>query len=329
MFPTPNPVLSAQLPSNYLTCDYLALPSFWTAPGTKQTGTSTDLDRLFSRSRHVISFNVTVPAISVSSLEKWFPPTHGGWRAFLQPFTKATAPALRGVSFEVAPGEAVALLGANGAGKTTLLRILATLLLPTRGTAQLAGYDTIREPAAVRGQIGYHAGTDLGFYARLTGRENLRFFGHLNRLSSRLMDERIRSFGERFQLGDALDRQMRSLSSGTIQRLSLLRALLHEPSVLLLDEPTRSMDAIAAAEFRHFLKREVIAGRGTSLLFSSHSLQEIDLLADRVAILKKGTLLDIDTPAALKAKYRSDSLEQVFINAAGHNPEIAVELETE
>lgn len=270
---------------------------------------------LFSRGRHVIYFSVPGSAISVHSLEKWFPPTRSGWRAFLQPFAPATSAALRGVTVEVAQGEAVALLGANGAGKTTLLRILATLLLPTRGTARLAGHDTVREGAAVRREIGYHAGSDLGFYARLTGRENLRFFGQLNHLPDALMNKRIQSLGDRFHLGEALDRQIRSLSSGTIQRVSLLRALLHEPKVLLLDEPTRSMDAIAAAEFRRFLKKEVISGQGASLLFASHSLQEIEILADRVAILREGAMLEIDTPAALKAKYRSDSLEEVFLRA--------------
>ncbi len=156
-------------------------------------------------------------AISVDSLEKWFPPTHSGWRAFLQPFGAATVPALRGISLEVKQGEAVALLGANGAGKTTLLRILATLLLPTRGSARVAGHDAIREPGAVRRQLGYHAGTDLGFYARLTGKENLRFFGRLNHLSNQYLEKRIRFLGDEFQLGDALDRQVRSLSSGTVQ----------------------------------------------------------------------------------------------------------------
>jgi ABC-type multidrug transport system ATPase subunit len=270
---------------------------------------------LFSRGRHVIYFSVPGSAISVHSLEKWFPPTRSGWRAFLQPFAPATSAALRGVTVEVAQGEAVALLGANGAGKTTLLRILATLLLPTRGTARVAGHDTVREGAAVRREIGYHAGSDLGFYARLTGRENLRFFGQLNHLPDALMNKRIQSLGDRFHLGEALDRQIRSLSSGTIQRVSLLRALLHEPKVLLLDEPTRSMDAIAAAEFRRFLKKEVISGQGASLLFASHSLQEIEILADRVAILREGAMLEIDTPAALKAKYHSDSLEEVFLRA--------------
>ncbi len=263
---------------------------------------------------------MAVPAIFVDALEKWFPPTFSGWRAFLQPFTKPTSAALRGVSLEVGQGEAVALLGANGAGKTTLLRILATLLLPTRGIACVAGYDAVSEGAAVRRQLGYHAGTDLGFYARLTGRENLLFFGQLNQLNKKAMKFRIGELGDRFQLNDALDRQVRSLSTGTIQRLSLLRALLHEPKVLLLDEPTRSMDAIAASDFRRFLKNEIMVKSGTSLLFSSHSLHEIELLADRVVILKRGAVVAIDSLNALKAKYRCDSLEEIFLKSTGGQP---------
>jgi ABC-type multidrug transport system ATPase subunit len=260
---------------------------------------------------------VAESAISVESLEKWFPPAYSGWRAFLQPFAKATAPALRGIALQVAQGEAVALLGANGAGKTTLLRILATLLLPTSGSARLASHDVVREPGAVRGQLGYHAGSDLGFYPRLSGRENLRFFGRLNHLENRYLDERIRFLGQQFQLGEALDRQVRSLSAGTIQRLSLLRAILHQPKVLLLDEPTRSLDAIGAAEFRRYLKKEIISGQGTSLLFASHSLPEIELLADQVAVLAQGTLIASDTPAALKAKYSAATLEEVFFRLTG------------
>jgi sodium transport system ATP-binding protein len=272
---------------------------------------------LSNYSRQVIKSSVSVPSIVVDSLEKWFPPTYSGWRAFLQPFTAPNSPALRGISLEVAEGEAVALLGANGAGKTTLLRVLATLLLPTHGSAQVDGYDAVTNPAAVRRRIGYHAGRDLGFYSRLTGRQNLRFFGRLNHLSDATIEERTRALGERFQMGAALDRQTRSLSSGTIQRLSLLRALLHQPKVLLLDEPTRSLDAIAALEFRRFLKTEVLAGHGTSLLFASHSLPEIELLADRVAVLQEGALIAFDTPARLRAKVGASSLEQVFFRLTG------------
>jgi len=262
---------------------------------------------------------VSDPAIILDSLEKWFPPALSGWRGFLQPFAPPTSPALRGISLEVKQGEAVALLGANGAGKTTLLRILATLLLPTRGTASLAGHDTAREPAAVRRQIGYHAGSDLGFYARLTGRQNLLFFGRLNHLSDEFAASRIESLSERFGLRGALDRQARALSSGTIQRLSLLRALLHQPKVLLLDEPTRSLDAIAAADFRHFLKTEVLARKDSSLLFASHTMQEIELLADRVAILNEGKLLAFDTPTALRARTLSSSLEEAFARLTGRH----------
>ena len=274
---------------------------------------------LSSVARHAINSGVPDHAIILDSLEKWFPPALGGWRAYLQPFAPPTSPALRGISLELQQGEAVALLGANGAGKTTLLRILATLLLPTSGTASLAGHDIAREPAAVRRQIGFHAGSDLGFYARLTGRQNLRFFGRLNHLSDKIIAPRIETLGERFGLGGALDRQARALSSGTIQRLSLIRALLHQPRVLLLDEPTRSLDAIAAADFRHFLKTEVLARKDTSLLFASHTMQEIELLADRVAILDEGKLLAFDTPTALKARTLSSSLEEAFARLTGRH----------
>jgi ABC-type multidrug transport system ATPase subunit len=263
-----------------------------------------------------------VSAIRIEALEKWFPPAQGGWRAFLQPFAEPTFPALRGVSLNVREGEAVALLGTNGAGKSTLLRILATLLLPTKGRALLAGRDAEKEPAAVRAQIGYHAGTDQGFYPRLTGRENLRFFAQLNGRSGSALEESIRAGLQRFELTGAADRQVRTLSSGTVQRLSLLRALLHNPTVLLLDEPTRSLDAIAAAEFRLFLKKNILARREACLLFASHTLPEIEYLADRVAILHQGALIAFDAPATLAKAHGCSSLEEVFVRLTGHSFEI-------
>ena len=211
----------------------------------------------------------------------------------------------------------MALLGANGAGKTTLLRILATLLIPTSGSALVAGSDTVRDPAAVRRQIGYHAGSDLGFYSRLTGRQNLTFFARLNHLSGLTTARRISELSERLGLQNSLDRQARTLSAGTIQRLSLLRALIHQPKVLLLDEPTRSLDALAAADFRRFLRTELLVRQGASLLFASHTMQEIEFLADRVAILDEGKLLAFDTPAALRTATSSASLEMAFAHITG------------
>ena len=244
-----------------------------------------------------------------------------------QPFEKATCRALAGVSFEVREGESVGLLGANGAGKSTLLRILATLLLPTRGAARVAGFNTASESREVRRRLGYHAGTDSGFYARLTGRQNLRFFGRLNMLSRAAADKRIEQLAEQFRLTESLDQQVRTLSTGTVQRLSLARALLHEPPVLLLDEPTRSLDAIGAMEFRRFLKSQVLE-RGETLLFASHTLAEIELLADRVAIIDSGRLLACDTPEALKLETKTSNLEEVFLRLTGfRSPEESGEAE--
>ena len=275
--------------------------------------------------RQVISFAVLPSAITVETLHKSFPPARSGWRAFVQPFEKPTAVALAGISFQVRRGEALALLGANGAGKSTLLRILATLLLPSGGLASVAGHDTSREPRAVRRQLGYHAGTDHGFYARLTGRENLLFFGRLNHLSRQAASLRITQLAEQFQVREALDRQVRTLSTGTVQRLSLLRALLHQPRVLLLDEPTRSLDAIAAMDFRRFLKTQLLARGDTSLLFASHTLPEVELLADRIAILEEGRLLACDSLAALKQRTGGATLEEVFLRLTGRNTQLFAE----
>lgn len=273
--------------------------------------------QLFSTGRQAISFGVHETAIRVDALEKYFPPTRSGWRALLQPFEKPTIAALAGISFEARPGEAVALLGANGAGKSTLLRILATLLLPTCGSAQIAGHDAVLDPRGVRRHLGYHAGSDLGFYARLTARANLEFFGRLNHLSSSEFTKRIARLGEQFRLEEALERQVRTLSSGTIQRLSLARALLHQPPVLLLDEPTRSLDAIAAAELRRFLRTEILARGDTSLLFASHTLLEVELLADRIVVMDSGRIVACDTLNALKRIAGAGSLEDVFMRLTG------------
>jgi len=264
-------------------------------------------------------------AIQVESLAKSFPPARSGWRTFFQPFEKPTAVALDGVSFEVREGESLALLGANGAGKSTLLRILATLLVPTRGRASVAGHDTVHQSREVRRSLGYHAGTDHGFYARLTARENLLFFGQLNRLSHSDALQRISQLTEQFRLGEALGRQVRTLSSGTVQRLSLARALLHRPGVLLLDEPTRSLDALAAAEFRRFLKTEILRRAGTSLLFASHTLPEVELLADRVAVIDAGRLLACETAAKLKQSTGAETLEEVFLRLTGRRSEVPSE----
>ncbi|MGB6625701.1 MAG: ABC transporter ATP-binding protein [Candidatus Acidiferrales bacterium] len=265
---------------------------------------------------------VSQHAIRVQNLEKYFPPAHSGWRAFLQPFTRPTLCALAGISFTAARGEAVALIGANGAGKSTLLRVLATLLLPTRGTAEIGGCDVVREGAHARRQLGYHTGGEEGFYGRLTGRENLLLFGTMNNLSAADARQRVAEMRELLDIGDSLDRQVRSYSTGMLQRLSLARALLHGPSVLILDEPTRSLDMVAAADFRRFLKSQILGQRGTTLLFASHVLEEVDELAGRVALLHAGRLLAFDTPRNLCAASGKEDLRSAIEHLTPRTPSL-------
>jgi sodium transport system ATP-binding protein len=256
---------------------------------------------------------VASAAIQVELIEKLFPPAQTGWRAFLSPFVRHTHRALAPISFHVAPGESLAIVGANGAGKSTLLRILTTLLLPTSGRAEVAGFDVIRQPETVRHSLGFHSGAEPGFYARLTALQNLEFFAQLRDLSPQEAKLRIAEVSEGLGLSPSLNRQVRLLSSGTVQRLSLARAVLHRPQVLLLDEPTRSLDPLAAAEFRRYLRDDLIRRHGATLLFASHTLAEVEELADRVALLDLGRLLFCGTPAEMRAAASAVTLEDAMI----------------
>lgn len=249
-----------------------------------------------------------VHPIAVEALEKFFPRALSGWRALLQPVARPTERALAGVSFTVSAGEAVALVGPNGAGKSTLLRILATLILPTRGRAMLGGFDVEHDSSRARTQFGYHTGGDEGFYGRLTARANLTFFAAMNNLSITDARERISRVVEWMDLGGDLDRQVRTLSTGITHRLGLARALLHGPAVLLLDEPTRSLDPLAAADFRRMLKDDLVRGRGTTLLFASHTLSEVEEIADRVILLEQGRIIACDSPRGLRASTGATTL---------------------
>jgi ABC-type multidrug transport system ATPase subunit len=252
-----------------------------------------------------------VQAILVENLTKRFPPAYSGWRTFLQVVSPATVRALGDVSFQVEEGGVVAVVGVNGAGKSTLLRILSTLLVPTSGRAVIAGFDVERAASQVRRRIGYHSGADAGFYGRLTGRENLEFFASLSGLSREETEERIVELSEHLDLAPALERQTRGLSSGTVNRLGLARAILHRPPVLLLDEPTRSLDPVAAADFRAVLK-DLVRRQGTTVLFASHILSEVEELADHIALIGAGALVAFGTREAIRASTGSDTVQQAI-----------------
>jgi len=259
-------------------------------------------------------------ALIVEDLVKYFPPALSGWRALVQPFTRLTERALDGVSFTVGAGEILALVGANGAGKSTLLRVLATLLVPTRARARVAGHDVEHESAAVRRRIGFHTGSDAAFYSRLTGRENLEFLAALNNLSRTETARSIAAVTELLGLSASLDKQVRTLSTGNVHRLGLARALLHRPEVLLLDEPTRSLDPLTAAEFRRFLKNELVRQRGTTLVFASHALSEIEQIAGRMALLHEGRLAAWDAPRCVMEQAGAATLEEAMEKLTGRAP---------
>jgi ABC-2 type transport system ATP-binding protein len=261
---------------------------------------------------------MTEHAISVESLEKYFPPARSGWRALLQPFSRPTERALAGVSFTVNRGEAVALVGPNGAGKSTLLRVLATLIIPTHGRATLEGIDIERDGARARQKLGYHTGGDEGFYGRLSARENLLFFAAMNNMTGASARERIARLARQMGIDDQLSRQVRTFSTGMTHRLGLVRALLHGPPILLLDEPTRSLDPLAAADFRRLLKADLVRQQGTTLLFASHTLSEIEEIADRMILLDEGKVIACDTPQGLLAFTGAASLEGAIARLARH-----------
>lgn len=259
------------------------------------------------------------PAISVEALEKYFPPARSGWRALLDPVARPTERALAGISFLVQPGEAVAIVGPNGAGKSTLLRILATLVLPTRGHAAISDCDVERQSSGARRQLGYHTGGDEGFYTRLSVRENLSFFAAMNNMSSAETRARITLTADRMGIAAELDRQVRTLSTGMTHRVGLARALLHQPTVLLLDEPTRSLDPLAAADFRRLLKENLVRQHGTTLLFASHTLSEVAEIADRVLLLEAGRVTSFDSPRGLCAATGTATLEHAITHLARHS----------
>ena len=207
--------------------------------------------------------------------------------------------ALRGVDFHVKTGEIFGLLGPNGAGKTTLVKILACLVLPDRGRALVGGID-VRKEDEVKPRIGLVHSDERSFYWRLSGRENLAFFARLYDVPGKRIAPRIRELLERVDLTEAADRRFSDYSSGMKQRLAIARALLHDPPILLMDEPTRSLDPESSLTLRAFILDELKGRDGKTILLATHNLREAETLCDRLAILVQGTIRQIGTASQLR-----------------------------
>lgn len=203
------------------------------------------------------------------------------------------------VSFDIRSGEIFGLLGPNGAGKTTTIKMLCTLLEPTSGTARVAGYDIIRQPAKVRASLGTVLAGERSLYWKLTGRENLEYFAALYNMEPTLARQRIGYLLERFSLTEKADELVERYSTGMRQRLSIARALLANPPVVLLDEPTAGLDPQSARNLREVVRN--LKEEGHTILLTTHYMAEADELSDRIAIVDHGRVIALDTPAALKA----------------------------
>ncbi len=221
-----------------------------------------------------------------------------------------TLTAVDDLTLEVRPGEVYALLGPNGAGKTTALRCLATLLTPTSGSASVFGADAVRDPLEVRRRIGFIAAS-MGLYERLTARELVAYFGNLQGLEGEQLDARVEELVTLFGIESFADRRCGRLSTGQRQRVSLARALVHDPPALILDEPTLGLDVLSGQTIYDFIVRE--RARGKCILFSTHQLQEVELLADRVGVLRGGELVAEGTPDDLVARTGAPNLARAFL----------------
>ena len=218
--------------------------------------------------------------------------------------------ALAELDLDVPPGTVVGLVGPNGAGKTTTMRMLATLLRPSAGRARVAGFDVVTAPLEVRRRLGYLTG-DTGLYGRLTPREMLRYFGRLHGLGPSRLAERMAAAVQLLGLEPFADRRCETLSTGQKQRVSIARAVLHDPQVLVLDEPTAGLDILAARDMLAFFRSE--ADRGKAVVLSTHIMAEVQLICDRACVIHLGRVVAAGTLDELRAAAGERDLSRAFL----------------
>jgi sodium transport system ATP-binding protein len=221
------------------------------------------------------------------------------------------------VSFDVAPGEVFGLLGSNGAGKTTTLRILGTVLKPTGGRATVAGWDVVRDADQVRRHIGFLS-SSTGSYDRMSAWELVEFFGRLHGLSGPALRRRMETIFDLLQMNDFRDVHGASMSTGMKQKVSIARAIVHDPPVLIFDEPTAGLDVLVARAVLQNIQR--LKHLGKCILFSTHVMREVEKLCDRVAILHRGRVLDCGTLTELRQRHGHDDLEEIFFGLVAAEP---------
>jgi len=229
------------------------------------------------------------PVIRARGLSVVYPTHRGLLEVLRHPLKRPQGvEALRAVDLDARPGEVLGLLGPNGAGKTTLLKVLADLVRPCAGSVEVAGHDLSTEPRAVRASVGWIPSEDRTFFFRLSGRENLRFFAALDGLDPGEADARIDEELERFGLADQADRRFGLYSTGRRKLFTVIRGLLPDPPVLILDEPTNGLDPFAGAALQEHVKEELARRRGRTVVWATHRLEEVAKLCDHVVLMHGG-----------------------------------------
>lgn len=231
-------------------------------------------------------------------------------RTFRDP-KRGLVAAVDGLSFEARAGEIFGLLGSNGAGKTTALRMLATILKPTSGTAEVGGYDIVKAPEAVRRNIGFLSG-DMGHYHRLSPREVLTIFGRLNGVNQSTLKTRVNELIDQFGMTEYADSRLDSFSTGMKQRAAIARVLVHDPPVLILDEPTTGLDVPTAQIIENFILGVKRAGK--CVVLSTHIMEEAEYLCDRIAVIHAGKLQALGTMDELRAQTGKQRLREIFLD---------------
>ena len=222
--------------------------------------------------------------------------------------------AVKNVNFRANTGEVFGLLGPNGAGKTTTLRMLATVITPTSGTATVSGYDIRTQKDAVRSHLGILV-ESAGLYPYATTREHLRYIGNLHGLNGSELEHRIDGLIDALDMREFADRRAQGFSRGMIRKVVLGMALVHDPPNVILDEPTQGLDVVSTRAVRDIIRR--FRAEGRCVVMSTHHMDEVERLCDRVAIIHRGEILEEGTPAELAEKYRADSLETAFVEIVG------------
>ena len=256
-----------------------------------------------------------MPAVEVQNLRKEFRRSDGRRSGLRR--RRERVEALRGVSFDMARGECVAILGPNGSGKSTLVRLLSTLLLPDGGDARVFGHDAFRETRVVRRLVN-RVSVEASFFKKMSAVENLSYAARFYGLRPSQTRDKIPEILTRVGFpGDRRTEPMENLSRGMQQKVALARALLTQPILLLLDEPTTGLDPRSKLEVQDFI-REIRQTHDATILLCTHDLAEAEALADRVGILDRGRLLCLESADELKARYNAETLEEAFFAASGH-----------